>query len=121
MVDRLLSLDVDAVLIIGDMVDGPVEDIANRVSPISLVLLCCIKNYTLRQLPHRFPTFFVTGNHEYYYGDVMKWVNMYKNMGIHVLNNKYVCFTFIIYCFSHTLFRGICLAGVNDISSGKMG
>lgn len=38
-IDRLLTLDVNAVLIVGDMVDGPVKDIEDRVAPFWSVFL----------------------------------------------------------------------------------
>ncbi|CAD6189843.1 unnamed protein product [Caenorhabditis auriculariae] len=95
-VDKVLDTKADAVLIVGDMVDGSVADLESRVDPFWI-------------LPHRYPTYFVTGNHEYYYGDASEWVKLYKKNGINVLENN------------STMFKGVCLAGVNDISSGKMG
>uniref|UniRef100_A0A1I7XH05 Metallophos domain-containing protein n=1 Tax=Heterorhabditis bacteriophora TaxID=37862 RepID=A0A1I7XH05_HETBA len=120
-VDKILGLDVDAVTIVGDMVDGPVSSLKDRVDPFW-------------QVSRRFPTYFVTGNHEYYYGNVMEWIDLYRQNGINVLQNRLVHFLYkylsimLLYIiivdrciFSHTVLRGVCLAGVNDISSGKMG
>ncbi|VDM52508.1 unnamed protein product [Angiostrongylus costaricensis] len=95
-VDTLLKLDVNAVALVGDIVDGPVESLADRLMPI----------WPLR---YRFTCFFVTGNHEYYYGDAVKWFTFYGDRGIHVLNNK------------ARMFHNICIVGVNDISSKYSG
>lgn len=95
-VDTLLELDVDVVTLVGDIVDGPAERLADRLMPM----------WPLRD---RFMCFFVTGNHEYYYGDAMKWFTVYEDLGIHVLSNK------------AEMFRNICIVGVNDISSNYSG
>ncbi|CAA92700.2 Calcineurin-like phosphoesterase domain-containing protein [Caenorhabditis elegans] len=95
-VEKVLENPVDAILIVGDMVDAPVAEIEDRVRPIL-------------QLPAHAPTYFVTGNHEYYYGDVQEWIRFYKNGRINVLENE------------STMLKGVCLAGVNDISSPKSG
>ncbi|KAJ1360793.1 hypothetical protein KIN20_019858 [Parelaphostrongylus tenuis] len=95
-VDTLLKLDVNAVAFVGDMVDGPAESLADRLMPI----------WPLR---YRFTCFFVTGNHEYYYGDAKKWLIFYEDHGIHVLDNR------------AKMFHNICIVGVNDISSEYSG
>ncbi|CAB3404401.1 unnamed protein product [Caenorhabditis bovis] len=95
-VQKVLKTNADAVLIIGDMVDGELSDLKERVSPII-------------EIADKFPTFFVTGNHDYYYGDVREWIDYYRRNNIKVLEND------------ATILKGVCLAGVNDISSGKDG
>ncbi|MCP9263474.1 hypothetical protein DINM_006756 [Dirofilaria immitis] len=94
-VDRVNSQAVDAVFIVGDVVDAPKDSIENRVRPLRQVL--------------KSKTFYVSGNHEYYYGNASEWFDLFEHYGFEVLNNR------------HVLFRGICLAGVSDYSSGKSG
>ncbi|KAK6044131.1 Ser/Thr phosphatase family protein [Cooperia oncophora] len=94
--DKLRDLDVDAVALVGDMVDGPVKTVASHMEPLWSVL-------------KRHRTYFVTGNHEYYYGDAMMWFVEYEMHGVRVLNNR---------C---EMFRNICVIGVNDVSSKKSG
>ncbi|PIO70703.1 hypothetical protein TELCIR_07433 [Teladorsagia circumcincta] len=74
-VDKLLDLHVDAVALVGDMVDGPLKSLEDRMVPLWLLLF-------------RYRTYFVSGNHEYYYGDAMEWFKEYDSRGIRVLNNK---------------------------------
>ncbi|KAK6726820.1 hypothetical protein RB195_004869 [Necator americanus] len=95
-VDTLYDLDVDVVALVGDLVDGPVEKIGDRVTP-------------LWRLAQKFPTYFVSGNHEYYYGDVRKWFHLYRSHHIRVLDNA---------C---EMFKNICIIGVNDIASEYSG
>ncbi|KAK6025482.1 Ser/Thr phosphatase family protein [Ostertagia ostertagi] len=95
-VDKLLDLHVDAVALVGDLVDGPLRSLEDRMVPLWMLL-------------YRYRTYFVSGNHEYYYGDAMEWFKEYDRRGIRVLNNK---------C---DMFQGICVVGVNDISSGNSG
>ncbi|GMR53274.1 hypothetical protein PMAYCL1PPCAC_23469, partial [Pristionchus mayeri] len=96
MVDEVLQMRVDAVLIVGDLVDGSVEDVAPRLNAI----------WTLASMK---PTYFVTGNHDYYYYDVRAWLSLYEKKGINVLHNR------------HVMVNGVCLAGTDDISAGKTG
>lgn len=93
-VDRVNSESVDAVFIVGDAVDAPRDSIENRVKP-------------LRFLKQK--TFYVSGNHEYYYGNASEWFDLFQQYGFEILNNR------------HVLFRGICIAGVSDYSSGESG
>ncbi|VIO97089.1 Predicted DNA repair exonuclease, putative [Brugia malayi] len=93
-VDRVNSESIDAVFIVGDAVDAPRDSIENRVKP-------------LRFLKQK--TFYVSGNHEYYYGNASEWFDLFQQYGFEILNNR------------HVLFRGICIAGVSDYSSGESG
>jgi predicted MPP superfamily phosphohydrolase len=75
-VRRANALKPDLVAITGDLVDGDVDQLADAVGP-------------LRNLQSRFGTYFVTGNHDYYSGDV-QWAAALRKMGINVLRNRTV-------------------------------
>ena len=75
-VDRVNSLDPDAVAITGDLVDGSVAELAPHVAPLA-------------RLRARHGVYFVTGNHEYYSG-VHGWVAELRRLGITVLHNEHV-------------------------------
>ncbi len=89
-------LDADLVAITGDLVDGPVRELAPHVEP-------------LRGLRSRHGTFFVTGNHEYYSG-APAWVAALRALGMRVLLNE------------HAVLReggaSLVIAGVTDWSAG---
>ena len=55
LVDRVNALSPDAVVITGDLVDGSVAELRERVAPLADL-----------EAPHG--AYFVTGNHEYYSG-----------------------------------------------------
>jgi predicted MPP superfamily phosphohydrolase len=76
MVRRTNALKPDLVAITGDLVDGDVDQLGEAVAP-------------LRDLKSRYGTFFVTGNHDYYSGDV-QWSAALSRMGIQVLRNRLV-------------------------------
>lgn len=75
-VDRVNALHPDLVAITGDLVDGTVGQLADRVAPLA-------------QLRSRFGTFFVTGNHEYYSG-APEWIAHLRGIGMRVLMNEHV-------------------------------
>jgi predicted MPP superfamily phosphohydrolase len=59
----------------GDVIDAPRKLIEDRVE-------------SLQHLRSRLGTFYVTGNHEYYYGDVDKWFDLFNSYGIKILKNQ---------------------------------
>ncbi len=75
-VRRTNALKPDLVAITGDLVDGDVDQLAEAVAP-------------LRNLKSRYGTFFVTGNHDYYSGEV-RWVAALSRIDIQVLRNRRV-------------------------------
>jgi predicted MPP superfamily phosphohydrolase len=66
----------DLIVIGGDLVDGSVEQIGAQVSE-------------LRHLRARHGVYFVTGNHEYYWGG-LEWVDFLNKLGVRVLMNEHV-------------------------------
>ncbi|CAK5076193.1 unnamed protein product [Meloidogyne enterolobii] len=88
--------DLDAVFLIGDIIDAPRDLIEERVE-------------SLRHLRSHFGTFYVTGNHEYYYGNVNEWFELFESYGITILKNRAVNL------------KGFCLVGLNDIYSEESG
>lgn len=75
-VERVNGLGADMVAITGDLVDGPVEELAGHTEPLA-------------RLASRHGTYVVTGNHEYYSG-VHGWVRELRRLGAHVLLNEHV-------------------------------
>ncbi|MCP4197597.1 MAG: metallophosphoesterase [Proteobacteria bacterium] len=70
------ALNPDAIVITGDMIDGPPERIIEEVAPI-------------QDLKAPQGVFFVTGNHEYY-SDILKWMPLFEKMGLKMLHNELV-------------------------------
>jgi predicted MPP superfamily phosphohydrolase len=71
-------LGADVVAIVGDLVDGSIEQLRPVLAPLT----------TLRA---RHGAFFVTGNHEYYsHPGARAWTNEIDRMGIRVLRNQHV-------------------------------
>ncbi len=94
-VDAVNALDADLIAVTGDLVDGPVRDLAPHTAPLA-------------RLRARHGTFFVTGNHEYYSGEAA-WTAELKRLGLQVLQNEHV-----------VLQHGgvpLVIAGVTDYSS----
>jgi predicted MPP superfamily phosphohydrolase len=88
----------DLVAVVGDLVDGTVEELGPAAEP-------------LRDLVSREGTFFVTGNHEYFVEDPSSWLRELERNGVHPLRNE------------NTLIRrgagAFTLAGVNDIAGAQ--
>jgi uncharacterized protein len=76
MVQRCNALKPDLVAVTGDLVDGRVEQLAPTIS-------------ALQGLRSRWGTYFITGNHEFYSGD-LAWCAALERMGLTVLRNRTV-------------------------------
>ena len=76
LVARTNALKPDLVVITGDLVDGSVPVLGPSVA-------------ALANLKSRFGTHFVTGNHEYYSGE-LEWTAFLETLGIAVLRNRHV-------------------------------
>ncbi|KAL8578690.1 hypothetical protein ACOMHN_045679 [Nucella lapillus] len=91
-------------VVTGDLVDGTVRSLKGAASPLARVTATHGK-------------FFVTGNHEYYTGDVDRWFDTLTAMGFTVLHNSNV----------HLRAPGgatddvICVAGADDLDALRMG
>ena len=96
-VSTINRLEVDAVAITGDLVDGNVYELSRHVAPLA-------------GLRSRHGTFFVTGNHEYYSG-VHPWLKYLPSLGVRVLLNEHV-----IILHKHA---PIVIAGVTDFSAAS--
>jgi predicted MPP superfamily phosphohydrolase len=94
-VDTINSTQPDLIAVVGDLIDGEVDDLANSVEP-------------LRGLQSRLGTYFVTGNHEYFSG-VEPWVAKVRELGMRPLRN------------SRVEMSGFDLAGVDDIAGESDG
>ncbi|MCH6162176.1 metallophosphoesterase [Streptomyces marispadix] len=94
-VETINSAQPDLVAIVGDLVDGTVEDLGPAAEP-------------LRRLRSRHGSFFVTGNHEYF-GDAAEWVGYLPELDVHPLQNARV------------ELPGFDLAGVNDVRGEDSG
>jgi predicted MPP superfamily phosphohydrolase len=85
----------DLVVIVGDLVDGTVDELGTAAEP-------------LQDLVSREGSFFVTGNHEYFSGSPADWLRELEKWGVQPLRNE------------NTVIRrgdgAFDLAGVNDLS-----
>ena len=68
-VDEVMALKADLIVITGDLVDGTVK----KLSPLM---------GALKELRAKDGVFFITGNHEYYTGDVPGWYAWLQSIGI---------------------------------------
>ncbi|PRX44579.1 hypothetical protein B0I33_11188 [Prauserella shujinwangii] len=94
-VDMINAERPDAVAIVGDLVDGDVEHLAEAVAPLA-------------DLRSTHGTYFVTGNHEYYSG-YEQWLMHLPTLGIRALRNQHVEITHNGGVFD--------LAGINDATA----
>ena len=97
-VEMINETDPDLVAIVGDLVDGTVEELGSAAEP-------------LRHLHSQEGTFFVTGNHEYIVEDPASWLRELERLGLQPLRNE-----------NTPIRRGSAafdLAGVNDIAGAR--
>ncbi|WP_345749566.1 metallophosphoesterase [Streptomyces sp. ODS28] len=94
-VDLINSTQPDMVAIVGDLVDGTVDDLGPAADP-------------LRDLRSRDGSFFVTGNHEYF-GDARSWIEHLRTLDVHPLEN------------ARRELPYFDLAGVNDVQGEETG
>ncbi|MFG1927572.1 metallophosphoesterase [Cryptosporangium sp. NPDC048952] len=97
-VNRVNELDVDAVAIVGDLVDGTVDELGEDAQALSA-------------LHSTHGTYFVTGNHEYYSG-AEEWVEYLPTIGVQVLRNRRI---------EIPGGSGLDLAGVDDVTAANSG
>ena len=98
-VDMTNALKPDLIALTGDFADSHAADVADAVAPLG-------------ELRSTHGSFFVTGNHEYFW-DASAWLAMFRKLGARVLINEHV-----------EIRRGgdaITLAGVTDYSTRHMG
>ncbi|MEU9146403.1 metallophosphoesterase [Streptomyces sp. NPDC048349] len=94
-VDTVNRTQPDLIAIVGDLVDGDVDDLGPAAEP-------------LRRLTARHGTYFVTGNHEYFSG-ARQWVDHVRELGLTPLENARRPLPYFD------------LAGVNDIAGESEG
>ncbi len=94
-VERTNGLAPDLVAVTGDVADGLVPELREHVEPLAGL-----------RAPHG--TFFVTGNHEYYW-DVRGWTSELARLGVDVLENEH---RLVVHGSGRLL-----LAGVTDLSA----
>lgn len=75
-VHRVNQLEPDIIAITGDLVDGFIHQIEDEIAPLA-------------DLKAKHGVFFVTGNHEYYFG-AEDWIPAIEKLGIRVLRNESV-------------------------------
>ncbi len=96
-VEIVNSLNADIFALTGDLVDGTISQLSHDVAP-------------LKNIQSAHGNFFVTGNHEYYFG-VMDWVTQIQRLGFSILLNEF-----------RKINRGqgsLLLAGVTDYRGGN--
>ncbi|MEU3482624.1 metallophosphoesterase [Streptomyces sp. NPDC033754] len=95
-VDAINSTQPDLIAIVGDLVDGTVENLGPAAEPLA-------------RLRARHGAFFVTGNHEYFSG-ADAWVDHVRELGLRPLRNERV-----------EIAAGFDLAGVDDVAGESEG
>lgn len=96
-VQKTLALDADLIALTGDFADGNVEALREHMAPLAQL-----------KAPHG--VYFVSGNHEYYWG-AESWIEEHRRLGARVLENEHVILT--------KDGQDIALGGVPDLQMGK--
>ncbi|MFI7138071.1 metallophosphoesterase [Streptomyces massasporeus] len=94
-VDTINATQPDLIAVVGDLVDGSVQDLGPAVAPLA-------------QLRARHGSYFVTGNHEYFSG-AEQWVEEVRRLGVNPLEN------------ARREMPYFDLAGVNDVAGEDEG
>lgn len=94
-VDTVNATQPDLIAVVGDLVDGSVEDLGPAAAPLA-------------RLRARHGAYFVTGNHEYFSG-AEQWVAEVRTLGLHPLEN------------ARSELPYFDLAGVNDLQGESEG
>ncbi|MER5207143.1 metallophosphoesterase [Streptomyces sp. NPDC002825] len=95
-VDAINATQPDLIAVVGDLVDGTVENLGPAAEPLA-------------RLRARHGSFFVTGNHEYFSG-ADAWVDHVRELGLRPLRNARV-----------EIPAGFDLAGVDDVAGESEG
>ncbi|VIO97090.1 Uncharacterized protein BM_BM9767 [Brugia malayi] len=100
-VEKTNALHADMVAISGDLVDGFLSNLVQPTLPLA-------------ELRSKYGVYYVTGNHEYYYGDTNEWLHYFTTkFNITVLRNE-----------NRNLCSSsgdcICVAGVDDFFTEKL-
>ncbi|MGW0118125.1 metallophosphoesterase [Streptomyces sp. NPDC003327] len=95
-VDAINATQPDLIAVVGDLVDGTVENLGPAAEPLA-------------RLRARHGSFFVTGNHEYFSG-ADAWVDHVRELGLRPLRNERL-----------EIAAGFDLAGVDDVAGESEG
>lgn len=76
-VDRVNAAEPDLVVLVGDVIDGPVDRFGADIAPLA-------------DLRAPLGVLAVTGNHEMYSGTIAQWEQRWRELGITVVSNRQV-------------------------------
>jgi len=95
-VKKINTLDADLVVIVGDLVDLPADEIGDKLD-------------SLKDIKSRYGVYFVSGNHEYFHG-VEAICEYLKSLHVKVLNNE-----------NSVIDEKINLVGISDLMGRRLG
>lgn len=101
LVDRTNSIEPDIIAVTGDLIDTKVRYGKNSALPLG-------------ELKSKFGKYFVTGNHEYYTGEVEQWMEVLSKLGFQNLHNSNVKIQ------PSPEGEWLCLMGTDDIQANKI-